>query len=115
MRYYKLILLFAVSLLFTQVKAHPVFSSKKTGLHIFKKSVEIRLQKVFYNDANSGDENLLKKKKKKPKGRQAIIPTISCTTKSSDFIFKDFPVIPEQQAYTSFLYCVKSKRGPPQA
>lgn len=115
MRIFKLILVLSLSLLFTQGKAHHIFSFKKSGLNIFKKSFEINQLKAFYNDENSSDEYLLVKKKRKPKGRQAIIPSISCYPVGIDFIFKDYPVIREQEAYSSFLYCAKCKRGPPQA
>lgn len=76
-----------------------------------KKSDDIKDIKVF-ND-NSKNERIILKIKNKPKGVEAVNPIILNLSINKIYIYRDFLIPIIENKYTSFLYCVVHKRGPP--
>ncbi len=64
---------------------------------------------------DTGDESCPKKRKIKKRGLSGTVPQIQDITFLSVVVHKTFKSYNTVSSYTSFLYCVSLKRGPPQA
>lgn len=86
--------------------------SKFSSFSIEKKQ-NPETKKAF--STNNEDENSLINRKRKSRGVEVAVPFISNLTFKQQFVYSDLQPLFFNYTYTSFLYCARGKRGPPQA
>lgn len=111
MRDLKLTYFWVFLIVFLSGKAHSVISPFLTNtIHKHQQKEFKPAQKII---SDTGDENSPAKRKIKKRGLPRAVPEIENITFISVLIHKTFNPVYTETFYTSFLYCVSQKRGPP--
>lgn len=82
---------------------------------IFHKEHKKEIKAAQKIAADTSDENCPKKRKIKKRGLTGTVPQIQGLAVLRVLIYKTFNPVCKESFYTSFLYCVCHKRGPPVA
>lgn len=109
------IISFIFFLLFVSIVMHgKTKHSFKINNHNTISKDELRdLKHIKIFCGNSKNEGFVINKKQKSKSRAIISPTIPGISLNQIHVYPDFPISLFETRYTSFLYCVERKRGPP--
>lgn len=111
MRTLKIIFLFLSISIFLHGKVNPSLKFINHNNVSKEKTGDLKHIKLFCD--NNKNEKIILKKKHKPKGIENVNSVFSNISIDQICIYSDFLILISEIKYTSFLYCVERKRGPP--
>lgn len=111
MRTLKIIFLLLSIYIFIHGKVNPSLKFINHNNVSKEKIGDLKHIKLFC-DKNK-NEKIVLKKKHKPKGVESVNLIFSNLSIGQICIYSDFLILISETKFTSFLYCVERKRGPP--